>query len=153
MTIPLGEDGASSLPRQPRQPEQDSYMGFVKTCGHRCTLSYVDKCCSCMDMRPIPIPVIAEAEADPERMAEAERMAERMYPRYSDGMGWINNGGRTDGYVRTCPLQQREEWQTFHGVRSDVCSSVLVLSCLVLSCFVLSCLVLSCLVLFCLVLF
>lgn len=53
-----------------------------KACGHNCSFSSLDRCCACMDQRPL--------------------QREGTYPRYIDGSGWQQNGLRRDGYCPVC---------------------------------------------------
>jgi hypothetical protein len=54
----------------------------LKKCGHECSVSSLKQCCGCMDQRPM--------------------QAERTYPAYLDGVGWVNNANRNAGYCPIC---------------------------------------------------
>jgi hypothetical protein len=55
----------------------------LKSCGHFCSPSSLDRCCACMDQRPVL--------DDP-----------HSYPVYVDGVGWQDIGHRSAGYCPNC---------------------------------------------------
>eukprot|EP01036_Dinobryon_divergens_P026002 gene26002-34603_t len=54
----------------------------LKSCGHSCSFSSLNKCCACMDLRPV--------------------IEEGTYPVYVDGSGWTNRDRRSSGYCPVC---------------------------------------------------
>ena len=63
----------------------------VKWCGHDCYPSSTKYCCSCSDQRPM--------------------RTGNTYPNYIDGVGWVDNASRDDGYCPICNPKNYEVWQ------------------------------------------
>jgi len=55
----------------------------LKKCNHLCSISSLEKCCHCMDIRSF-------------------FSKNNDYPIYIDGVGWKNGGNRTSGYCPIC---------------------------------------------------
>ena len=56
----------------------------LKACGHRCTTSSCKEgCCKCLDVRPL---------------------RSSGYPMYRDGVGWVEDAAREEGYCPNCRL-------------------------------------------------
>ena len=69
-------------PRRPPSSSPRAMARVQKKCGHYCSYSYLSKCCSCMDERPI--------------------RQEGTYSVYVDGRGWMYTGQRSAGYCPVC---------------------------------------------------
>lgn len=90
---------ASQEPEPEPEPEpevQSSTPRFtlskeVKQCGHVCYPGPNWGCCACMDTRPV--------------------LPENTYPRYCDGLGWVDDGARDDGYCPVCNDKNFDAWE------------------------------------------
>jgi hypothetical protein len=63
----------------------------TKRCGHFCYPSTTEKCCPCMDLRPM--------------------LEGHCYPIYQDGVGWVNTGTRDEGYCPICCPKNYDAWK------------------------------------------
>ena len=75
----------SPLPPPPPVAARSGVPMVRKSCNHFCSFSSLNKCCGCMDLRPV--------------------VEDGTYPVYMDGTGWVNCGRRSAGYCPVCKNQ------------------------------------------------